>query len=762
MTFSFGVWFWAAPITGVIGLIFAYLQYKDVISLDRGTEKAIEVQDAIMEGSKAFINRQTKTIAIIGAVITVLIYLAIDLTTYDGAPFSAIAFVLGATSSVVAGFIAMIMAAETNARTTHAATISRSEALRTAYKGGLVLGLSVVSFSIIGISLLFLGYSIGDAVPSPSSIIAFGFGASFAALFAQLGGGIFTKSADVGADLVGKIEAGIPEDDPRNPGVIADNVGDAVGDCAGRGADLFESISGETIGAMIVGLIFYLATVEAGLEEGYAIGFIIFPLVARGLSMLATLVTLPIVKLDDSGMKTEKDEQGNEIISFDDNPMRPMNNAFYAVSAISFVVFAILILFMLGNGDFAVFWPLIASAAVGIVLALLTLWVTDYYTGDNKPVLSIAESSLTGPATNIITGLSVGLMSTWAPMLSLIGAIVISYILGIQIPEMSGNEVVDAVNVYVADVEYLPGDDATSKAKAVWGIFSTTIATMSMLSVTPMILTMDGYGPIADQSGGIAEMSGAGEDVRAKIDSLDMVGNTTKALAKGYGMTSAGLAALLLFQAYLEDLHKAAAENPNAIEIGYAVDLINPGILAGLFVGALLPFVFTAFSMMAVGNAAGKMIDEIRRQFREDGDAIMNFEKKPDYAACVDVATNAALREMIVPSLLVVITPILVGFVFGALPLAAFLIGATVAGILLGLTLNNAGGAWDNAKKVIETGKYGGKGSEAHAAAVIGDTVGDPTKDTSGPSIHVLIKLVNTIAITLVPVLVVVQPLIGF
>jgi K(+)-stimulated pyrophosphate-energized sodium pump len=309
-------------------------------------------------------------------------------------------------------------------------------------------------------------------------------------------------------------------------------------------------------------------------------------------------------------------------------------------------------------------------------------------------------------------------------MLSLIGAIVISYILGIQIPEMSGNEVVDAVNLYVADVEYLPGDDATSKAKAVWGIFSTTIATMSMLSVTPMILTMDGYGPIADQSGGIAEMSGAGEDVRAKIDSLDMVGNTTKALAKGYGMTSAGLAALLLFQAYLEDLHKAAAENPNAIEIGYAVDLINPGILAGLFVGALLPFVFTAFSMMAVGNAAGKMIDEIRRQFREDGDAIMNFEKKPDYAACVDVATNAALREMIVPSLLVVITPILVGFVFGALPLAAFLIGATVAGILLGLTLNNAGGAWDNAKKVIETGKYGGKGSEAHAELVICDYVG--------------------------------------
>jgi K(+)-stimulated pyrophosphate-energized sodium pump len=624
--------------------------------------------------------------------------------------------------------------------------------------------LSVVSFSIIGISILFFIYSLGaSTTPAPSSIIAFGFGASFAALFAQLGGGIFTKSADVGADLVGKLEAGIPEDDPRNPGVIADNVGDAVGDCAGRGADLFESISGETIGAMIVGLIFYLAIVkETDLPAGFAIGFIIFPLVARGLSMLATLGTLPIVKLDDSGMKTTIDEDGNEIISFDDNPMRPMNKAFYLVSGISFIIFAFLILVMLGRGDLGAFWPLIAAAAIGIILAILTLWVTDYYTGDNKPVLSIVESSTTGAATNIITGLSVGLMSTWAPMLALVGAIVVSYILGIQIPVVGAdNEIVTAVNDYFANGEgqYIPGLDTAAKSKAIWGIFATTIATMAMLSVTPMILTMDGYGPIADQSGGIAEMSGAGEDVRAKIDSLDMVGNTTKALAKGYGMTSAGLAALLLFQAYLEDLAKESLEQ--GVPFEFAVDLINPGVLAGLFIGALLPFVFTAFSMMAVGRAAGEMIEEIRRQFREDGEAIMNYEKKPDYAACVDVATEAALKEMVVPSLLVVVTPIAVGFIFGSIPLASFLIGATASGILLGLTLNNSGGAWDNAKKTIETGVHGGKGSPAHEAAVIGDTVGDPTKDTAGPSIHVLIKLVNTIAITLVPLLVAIPPLIA-
>ena len=413
------------PLLGAFGLAAAFVIYLLVMKYPDGEDKVKKIGDQIHKGALTFMKTEYTYLLGFIAVLFVLVFLALGVKT-------AIALLVGAACSATAGFIGMYAATKANVRTATAAQKEgAAAALSVSFYGGSIMGLCVASLGLLGLGILFHFFS--GSSDAAHSIEGFGMGASVVALFSRVGGGIFTKSADVGADLVGKVEAGIPEDDPRNPGVIADNVGDAVGDCAGRGADLFESISGETIGAMIVGLIFYLATVEAGLEEGYAIGFIIFPLVARGLSMLATLVTLPIVKLDDSGMKTEKDEQGNEIISFDDNPMRPMNNAFYAVSAISFAIFAILILFMLGNGDFGVFWPLIASAAVGIVLALLTLWVTDYYTGDNKPVLSIAESSLTGPATNIITGLSVGLMSTWAPMLSLIGAIVISYILGIPV-----------------------------------------------------------------------------------------------------------------------------------------------------------------------------------------------------------------------------------------------------------------------------------------------------------------------------------------
>ncbi|MFV2014435.1 MAG: sodium-translocating pyrophosphatase, partial [Candidatus Heimdallarchaeota archaeon] len=616
------------------------------------------------------------------------------------------------------------MAAETNARTTQAASESRSKALETAYKGGLVMGLLVVALSILGISLLFALYSIGKEDPEPFSIIAFGMGASFAALFAQLGGGIFTKSADVGADLVGKLEAGIPEDDARNPGVIADNVGDAVGDCAGRGADLFESISGETIGGMIVGLLFFTILIETdGVKATTAMAFILFPLIARGLSMLGTILTAGIVKL--------KDEN-------ESNAMKPLTNAFYLTSLFSFLVFAVLIIILFDG-----ILELILASAIGIILAVVTLVATDYYTGDNKPVLEIVDSSETGAATNIITGLSVGMRSTWVPVLGIVVAVVASYWLGYNFGASdqkfavamrnSDNDIVEAIGV-----------------RHLWGIYASTIATMAMLSVTPIILAMDGYGPIADQSGGIAQMGEAGDDVREIIDSLDMVGNTTKALAKGYGMTSAGLAALLLFQAYLQDYIHLVDGVTDLPEI----NLANPTIMGGLFIGALLPFVFSAMSMGAVGRAANGMIHEIRRQFRENGDAIMAREMDPDYAACVDVSTQAALKEMIAPSILVIITPILVGFILGPLSLAAFLIGATISGILLGMTLNNAGGAWDNAKKTIEARPKGdehGKGTATHEAAIIGDTVGDPSKDTSGPSIHVLIKLVNTIAITLLP-----------
>ncbi len=706
---------WIPVLTATIAIIYAYKVYKDVLAMDRGTEKMKEVQDAIMEGSKAFIRKQYSSIFKIGIVLTILIYVTLDGLVADEwyKPFSAIAFILGTVASLTAGAIAMIMAAETNARTTQAATVGRSKALSTAYKGGLVMGLLVVALSILGISILFWAYSFGDAEPQPSSIIAFGFGAPFAALFAQLGGGIFTKAADVGADLVGKIEEGIPEDDPRNPGVIADNVGDAVGDCAGRGADLFESISGETIGAMIIGLLFFRVFIETE-YQATAMAFIFFPLVARGISLLMTIFTERMVKLKDEDQE---------------NAMAPMTNAFNMTSLLSFFVFAGLI-FIYFDG----IWQLIVSAAIGIALAILTLYATDYYTGDNKPVMEIVKSSETGAATNIITGLSVGMASTWMPVLGMVIAIVSSYMLGTSFAETD--------HIYAT---LMVAEFGQERASLLWGVFSSTIATMAMLSLTPMILAMDGYGPIADQSGGIAEMGGVGEETREIIDSLDMVGNTTKALAKGYGMTSAGLAALLLFQAYLQDyLHLIGSEELPVI------NLSDPLVISALFIGALLPFVFTSMSMGAVGRAANGMITEIRRQFREDGPAIMAYEKKPDYAACVSVSTEAALKEMVVPSILVIVTPIAVGFIFGALPLAAFLIGATASGILLGLTLNNAGGAWDNAKKTIEARKENGKGSAAHEAAVIGDTVGDPTKDTSGPSIHVLIKLINTIAITLI------------
>ncbi|MCY3410897.1 MAG: sodium-translocating pyrophosphatase [Candidatus Heimdallarchaeota archaeon] len=710
-------------VTATIAILYAYKLYKDVLAMDRGTQKMMDVQDAIMEGSKAFIKKQYSSIFKIGIVITILLYVSLDVLVADQwFPYAGIAFILGAVASLVAGAIAMIMAAETNGRTTQSATISRNKALQTAYKGGLVMGLLVVALSILGISLLFWLYSFGDAEPEPSSIIAFGFGASFAALFAQLGGGIFTKAADVGADLVGKLEAGIPEDDPRNPGVIADNVGDAVGDCAGRGADLFESISGETIGAMIIGLLFFRVFVDTHPQT--AMAFIFFPLVARGISLLMTIVTERLVKL-----KSEDQE----------NAMQPLTNAFNATSLLSFFVFAILI-FVYFEG----IWQLIAAAAIGIALAVLTLYATDYYTGDNKPVMDIVKSSETGPATNIITGLSVGMASTWMPVLGMVVAIISSYMLGTYYVNTShlggaGSELAqEMIAVY-----------GSEKTILLWGVFSSTIATMAMLSLTPMILAMDGYGPIADQSGGIAEMGEAGEDVRTIIDSLDMVGNTTKALAKGYGMTSAGLAALLLFQAYLQD-YEHVLGGMGIHDVDHNINLADPLVISALFIGALLPFIFTSMSMGAVGRAAGGMIDEIRRQFREDGPAIMAYEKKPDYASCVRVSTESALKEMIMPSILVVLTPVVVGFIFGALPLAAFLIGATFSGILLGLTLNNAGGAWDNAKKTIEAREENGKGSDAHAASVIGDTVGDPTKDTSGPSIHVLIKLINTIAITMI------------
>ncbi len=721
-------YFWTAPITALVAVIAAVYYIRWIHRQDRGTEAMIKIQNAVKEGSLAFIKRQYSTIGIIGAVIAGILFLAIDLTRYGGKPYTLIAFLIGVTTSLIAGAVAMIVAADTNARSTEGARRSKNDALVTAFRGGLVMGLLVVSLSLLGISVLYFVYSNwrSTAVPAPQDIIGFAFGASFAALFAQLGGGIYTKAADVGADLVGKVEAGIPEDDPRNPAVIADNVGDAVGDCAGRGADLFESITGENIGGMIVGLTFYLSLTSLGINEKVAVNFIIFPLVARGWGLMVTLLASFFVRLDES----------------EEDPMTPLRKA-YNINVIgAVIVFGILIYTMLARplgdqyGSMALFGFMFGAALLGLFLAWVIMAITDYYTNYHyRPVKSIAEASKTGAATNIITGLSVGMESTAIPTLMIIVAIMGSFIFGERYGALYGSK--------------FAGEGSLISNPVLWGVYASTIATMAMLSVTGMILAMDGYGPIADQAGGVAEMADVGEDVRRTMEALDAVGNTTKALAKGYGMASAGLAALLLFQAYLEDLSREAKGLYGEGHI--EVNITNPHILMGALVGAMLPFIFTAMSLGAVGRAAKGMIEEVRRQFREIP-GILEGTEDPDYGKCVDVSTKSALREMIIPSLLVTITPVLVGIIFGAVAVAAFIIGATFSGIMLGFTLNNSGGAWDNAKKLIEAGQFGGKGSEAHKAAVVGDTVGDPAKDTSGPSIHVLVKLINTVALVFIPV----------
>ena len=718
------------PFLSILFVVQAYRLYTQILEQDEGTDEMKRISGLIKIGSMAYIKRQTRTIGILGIITALVIYLSIDSTSYGWRPIASIAFVVGASLSVGSGAFAMIMAANTNGRTTAAATESRDAALKTAYKGGMVMGLTIMAASLFGISVLFFSYNIVLGEVKPIAVIAFGFGASFAALFAQLGGGIFTKAADVGADLVGKLEAGIPEDDPRNPGVIADNVGDAVGDCAGRGADLFESISGETIGAMIVGSTLYAAFIVSSNQQvvDAAFGYIVFPLVAGTLTMLSTVITPYFVTIDED----------------ETDVMAPMKKAYNIISMINAAIYAVVIWWLL---QFNLY--LLSSAIIGLLLGVLTLFATEYFTAkEMRPVKSIADASVTGPATNIITGLSVGMESTWMPVIGIVVSVISTYILGWNYAvDNPLDPVVQATtNMYGAAITPI-----------LWGIFSTTIGTMALLSTAPMILAMDGYGPIADQSGGIAEMSEAGEKIRERIDSLDAVGNTTKALAKGYGMTSAGLAALLLFQAYLEDVSRGL--NSGSLS-SIVVDISNPLVLSGLFLGALLPFIFTSMSMGAVGRAANEMVTEIRRQFKEIP-GIMEGTADPEYDKCVDVSTQAALKEMVVPSILVVLSPIVVGLVLGAIPLAAFLIGATAAGILLGLTLNNGGGAWDNAKKLIETGLHGGKGSPAHHAAVVGDTVGDPSKDTSGPAIHVLIKLINTIALTLLPIFLLVGGLIN-
>jgi len=664
-----------APIASFVAILFViYLVWFRILNKDMGTERMRQISEAIREGSMAFLNRQYKTIYLIAAAFAIVLAIVIK----DGGK-TAFAFMVGSIFSGVAGYVGMMVAARSSARTAKAAEGGVNKALQIAYSGGAVMGLSVVALSLLGVTFMYWWYG------SPESIVGLGFGASFVALFAQLGGGIFTKSADVGADLVGKVEAGIPEDDPRNPAVIADNVGDMVGDCAGRGADLFESATAENIGGMILGVAMWKIT---GI-----FGFIIFPLIARALGIFASIIGMLFVRTSEDG-----------------DAMSAMNKGMYVSSILCAGAFYFLTQTLLG-GNIYFFY----AGLVGIATNILIGWITQYYTERKyRPVQDIANSAKTGPATDILAGFAVGLESTALPVIVLSVAILLSYKFG-------------------------------STMGVLGGLYGTAVATMGMLSTAGVILAMDGYGPIADNAGGITEMANLPEEVRKTTDKLDAVGNTTKALTKGFAMGSAALSAFLLFAAYLETVGLTITSGGITKHL---VNIADPPVFIGLFVGGALPFLFSSFAIRAVGRAAFQMVNEVRRQFREIP-GILEGKGKPDYTKCVDISTKAALKEMVLPSLLVVVTPIVVGMTLGKEAVGALLMGATVTGVLLAMLMNNGGAAWDNAKKFIEAGNLGGKGSDTHKAAVVGDTVGDPFKDTAGPSLHVLVKLLNTISLSL-------------
>jgi K(+)-stimulated pyrophosphate-energized sodium pump len=695
-------------------LLFAVYLARYVVSREMGTPKMQEISNAIKEGAEAFLSRQNRTIISLAALLAALIFVLYAFvrtpSPADPVPpaqlafWTTLSFVLGAVCSVVAGYVGMWVSIRANIRTASAVRSSLNEGLRIALRGGAVSGLFVVAMSLLGVGGLFafLEYVGHDPQKIPFTIVGYGFGASFVALFAQLGGGIYTKAADVGADLVGKVEAGIPEDDPRNPAVIADLVGDNVGDCAGRGADLFESTAAENIGAMILGV---------GLYPYFGLKGILFPLVARAFGLIASIIGIMIVKCEEN-----------------EDPMSALNRGYYVTSALAIVGFFFATKWLLAvdsvahPGTESAWFYFFLCGVIGIVMAQLFVYITQYYTEYKyRPVKTIVDASQTGPATNIIAGMAVGLECTAIPVVVISIAIIASYYLG----NMSG-------------VEHA-------------GLFGTAVATMGMLGTAAYILAMDTFGPITDNAGGIIEMSGQPEEVRHKTDRLDAVGNTTKALTKGYAIGSAALAAFLLFSAYLDEVAHYGAKLES-------VNIAKPEVFVGGLLGAMLVFLFSALAIRAVGKAAYYVINEVRRQFKENPN-ILKGTAKPDYGRCVDIVTVGALKEMVLPGLIAVGMPVMVGIVFrligmGAEVVAAFLMVGTISGILMATFLNNSGGAWDNAKKFIETGAYGGKGSETHKAAVVGDTVGDPFKDTAGPSLHVLIKLLSTITLVLAPLFV--------
>ena len=712
-------------VAGVVAAIFLVLSVR---KYPKGNEKMIAIWTAIREGSNAYLKRQFRTIAIIAIIISLVILVAFGATinfTYGGE--IALSFLLGVAFSLFAAYVALYSATNANVRSTAAAEKSTYEALKVATLGGGALGLVVISMSLLGLSLLYAAFR------DPGVLAGFGFGASLAALFAQLGGGIFTKSADVGADLVGKVEENFPEDDPRNPAAIADNVGDNVGDEAGRGADLFESLTAENLGGMIIGLIVSIIIFNGVINPYY----VTMPLIVRSLGIIATFVGLAVAVLE----KKFK------------NPIKPTRDGLLVASAIAAILMFIATWYVFGPGGLSPSGSDLAAYALygcmvsGLAAGLLIVIYTEFYTGSNaKPVITIAERSKSGPALTVMSGNAVGMISSGLPVITVAIALLISFGLGEQFANL---------------IPALKGE------MFLGGVYGTTMATMGMLSTAGIVLTMDGLGPIVDTAGGIAEMSGAPEIIRERIEPLDALGNTTKALTKGYAMGSAALASLLLFQAFVLEVarYKAGiidltslASNPGLAAtlatqlsgLGTFLALNRPDVVIGALIGGMLPFVFSGTAINAVAVGAYRMVEEVRRQLREIP-GLREGTAKPDYARAVDISTRTALRLMVVPGIIPVVAPIVVGVFLGWTAVGALVVGATISAIPLAIMMMWGGAAMDNAKKYVEMGHFGGKNTETHAATVVGDTVGDPWKDTAGPSLHILVKLLNTISLVFIP-----------
>ncbi|MGB2728837.1 MAG: sodium-translocating pyrophosphatase [Halobacteriota archaeon] len=684
---------WLAPIAGLVSLIFAAIFAVYTLKQESGSDKMNAISEAIQEGASAYLNRQYKTVAVVAVITAVILFVALS-HAFEGGFFDsgriAIGFLAGAACSAAAGYIGMSVSTRGNVRVAQAAFSGVRKALAIAFRGGAVTGLAVVGLALLGTSCFYILYG-GDS-HAVDLIVGYGFGASLISLFARIGGGIYTKAADVGADLVGKVEAGIPEDDPRNAGVIADNVGDNVGDCAGMGADLFETYVVTAIAAMLIGgLIINAGDVEvANVFPGIAAGLALieYPLILGAVAIFASIIAIFAVRMGKH-----------------ENIMGTLYKGVITAAVLSIILFYPVTAALIGTDLAGI--SIFISAVVGIIIMALMVVATEYFTQMHSPVKAIADASKTGAGTNLITGLAVGMMSTGWPVIIICSGILVAYF----VPFM-----------------------ATGASIA--GMYGIAIAAVAMLSTTGIIVALDSYGPITDNAGGIAEMADLPPEVRDTTDKLDAVGNTTKAVTKGYAVASAAIAALALFSDYLHKVGLPAEE----------FSLFNPLVLVGLLIGGLLPFIFSSVMMRAVGKGAFKVVEEVRRQFREIP-GIWEGKTKPEYGKCVDIVTSAALREMIVPGMIAVVVPVVVGLLLGAIALGGLLIGVIISGLMLALMMANGGAAWDNAKKMIEDGYLGGKGSDAHKAAVVGDTVGDPFKDTAGPAINPLIKAMTMVAI---------------